>query len=355
VIDHQNRALSITADPQASPSLDLSTPHPAVAVIVVNFNAGGLLARCVAALSAQTLTPRRTIIVDNGSTDGSLTTLARCGSGLEVIALGRNVGFAAANNAGLRHAHDCEWVALVNPDAFPTPTWLEELLRAAAAHPEFSFFASRQLLYDRPHRLDGAGDEYSVAGLAWRRGHGRPAGDLALESEEVFAPCAAAAFYHRNAVAEAGGFDESFFCFFEDVDLGFRLRLAGHRCLYVPGAVVHHVGAAMTGHRSNFSVYHGHRNLVWVFFKNMPGPLLGLYLFSHVFLNLVSIVWLTRRGQGRVALRAKHDALRDLPRIWRARRRVQASRRVASWALRQQMVRGIRALGVGRLFERLAT
>src|SRR4029453_2818417 len=99
----------------------------------------------------------------------------------------------------------------------------------------------------------------------------------------------------------------------------------------------------------------GHRNLVWVFVKNMPGPLLGLYLCSHVLLNLVSILWLTRRGQGRVALRAKHDALRELPRIWRARRRVQASRRVASWALRRQMVRGIRALGIGRLFGLLGS
>lgn len=124
------------------------------------------------------------------------------------------------------------------------------------------------------------------------------------------------------------------------MDLGFRLRLAGYRCLYVPDAVVHHVGSAITGRRSDFTVYHGHRNLVWVFVKNMPGPLFWLYLPQHLLFNLVSILWYTLRGQGRVILRAKWDAIRGLPRVWRQRKAIQAKRKVGAWELRRLMARG---------------
>jgi GT2 family glycosyltransferase len=109
--------------------------------------------------------------------------------------------------------------------------------------------------------------------------------------------------------------------------LGFRLRLAGYRCLYVPKSVVHHVGSGTTGGKnSDFSVYHGHRNLVWTFVKDMPGLLFWLLLPLHVMLNLVSIVWLAFRGQGRVVWRAKRDALLGLPKMWRKRQQIQKSR-----------------------------
>jgi GT2 family glycosyltransferase len=127
---------------------------------------------------------------------------------------------------------------------------------------------------------------------------------------------------------EVGGFDEDFFCYAEDVDLGFRLRLAGHRCLLVPDAVVRHVGSATTGgQKSDFAVYHGHRNLVWTYMKNMPGALFWLFLPLHILLNLVTVLWFSLRGQGRVIMRAKRDALCDLPRMWRKRREIQRARR----------------------------
>jgi GT2 family glycosyltransferase len=111
--------------------------------------------------------------------------------------------------------------------------------------------------------LDGVGDAYHISGLVWRMGHGEPVASFSEQVREVFSPCAAAALYRRSVLLEVGGFDEDFFCYVEDVDLGFRLRLAGHKALSVPDAVVYHVGSATTGgQHSDFAVYHGHRNLV---------------------------------------------------------------------------------------------
>ena len=322
--------------------------EPRVGVVIVSYNPGPHLARCLEAVRAQTLAPHRVIVVDNGSGDGSLASLGFPAGECEIVALGRNTGFAVGANCGIERAADCDWIALLNPDAFPEPGWLEALVRHAAGRPEFALLASRQLMADDPSRLDGAGDVYAVSGLAWRRFFGQPAGDAALSAEEVFSPCAAAALYRRDALVDAGGLDESFFCYFEDVDLAFRMRLRGHRCLYVPDAVVHHVGSAVSGRHSEFSLYHGHRNLVWTWWKNMPGPLVAAYLPHHLVLSVVSLVHFAARGLLRPVLRAKLDALRGLPGVLRRRRHVQASRRADLGDLRRVMAGGWKALGVGR-------
>jgi GT2 family glycosyltransferase len=157
----------------------------------------------------------------------------------------------------------------------------------------------------------------------------------------VFSVCAAAALYRRDAFVDAGGFDASYFCYAEDVDLGFRLRLAGHQSLYVPDAVVLHVGSATSGPRSDFALYHGHRNLVWTYVKNMPPSLFWLYLPQHIALNVVSLAWFTVRGRSRAIWRAKWDTLKGLPRVWRERRRIQSSRRAETPDIRRVMTRGL--------------
>jgi GT2 family glycosyltransferase len=292
-------------------------------VVVVNWNSGPLLDRCLAAVAAQTLAPAAIVVVDNDSQDGSADGLEVRFPGVRVLRPGRNLGFAAANNLAVADWAGVDWLALVNPDAFPEPRWLERLAAAAAAHPDYTFFASRLVSAGDPRRLDGTGDVYSPSGLAWRRDHGRPVAEAPDTASEVFSACAAAALYRRDAFLEVGGFDESYFCFFEDVDLAFRLRLAGHRCLYVPDAVVHHVGSATTRRGSDFAVYHGHRNLVWTYVKDMPWPLVLTCLPQHLLLNVVSLAWFTLRGRPRVIFRSKWDALRNLPRVFAARRAVQ--------------------------------
>jgi GT2 family glycosyltransferase len=314
-------------------------PSLKIAVVIVNWNGGDDLGGCLEALARQERPPDRVLVVDNASTDGSLERALPALPAAEAIRLGANVGFAAANNAAMRLCADCDLVALLNPDAFPAPSWLARLAAAAEAHPDCAAFASQLRSAREPDRLDGVGDVYHVSGLVWRDGHGAPLVP-ADRPREVFSACAAAALYRRQALVEIGGFDERYFCYVEDVDAGFRLRLRGHRCLYVPEAVAHHVGSATTGRGSDFSTYHGHRNLVWTFFKDMPWPLLALYLPQHVALNVLSVAWFSARGQGRAILRAKWDALRGLPAVLRDRREVQRQRRIGSRDLRGAMARG---------------
>ena len=296
-------------------------------MVIVNWNGEQFIDRCLTALLAQTVTPYEIILVDNASTDGSLE-IARRFPSVRLLAQNSNTGFARGNNLAINAAAaGSEWIALLNPDAFPEPRWLEECLLSAQLNPQFDIFASKLLNAADPTVLDGAGDAYHVSGLVWRTAHGIPASALQGSEYEVFSSCAAAALYRRSALLEVGGFDEDFFCYVEDVDLGFRLRLAGYRCLYVPKSVVHHVGSGATGGKnSDFSVYHGHRNLVWTFVKDMPGLLFWLLLPLHVMVNLASIIWFAFRGQGRVVWRAKRDALLGLPKMWRKRQQIQKSR-----------------------------
>lgn len=297
----------------------------AVTVIIVNWNSGRLLEECLRRLTQQAFLPERILVMDNGSTDGSAQRAQRV-PGVTVRMLGANLGFAAANNRALNEC-DTDLIVLLNPDAFPESDWLLSLVAAAKAHPHIAAFGSRQMVNSLPEMLDGIGDVYHMSGRVWRKGHGRPQSSADHITNEIFSPCAGAALYRRDALVKVGGFDEDYFCYIEDIDLGFRLQLAGHACLYVPDAVVHHVGSASSGgQHSNFSVYHGHRNLVWTFVKNMPGLLFWLLLPLHMMLNLATLVWFTGSGQGGVILRAKWDAIKGLPKMWIKRKQIQAGR-----------------------------
>ncbi|MFN7976668.1 MAG: glycosyltransferase [Vicinamibacterales bacterium] len=296
-----------------------------VGLVVVTYDSAALARRLVESIAAQTRRPDRLIVVDNASRDGTADAmrqaLAATTLPAEFVALDRNTGFAAANNLAVARLDGCDAVVLLNPDAFPEPAWLARLEAAALRHPDAASLASRLMRDGQPGVLDGAGDVVHASGIVWRHGHGRPLADVpdALVEREVFAACAAAAWYRRDAWVAAGGFDERFFCFVEDVDLGFRLRLAGATCWYVPDAVVSHVGSAVTGVDSPFAIYHGHRNLTWMFAKDMPASLLWRWLPAHVGAALVGVPWFARRGRLGPYLRAKRDALAGLPAMWRSR------------------------------------
>jgi GT2 family glycosyltransferase len=315
-------------------------PSNRTAVVVVNFNGGEIIERCLEAVAAQTVRPERTIVVDNASTDGSADRIATQFPHVELIRLHENVGFAGGNNVGARAAEGCDWLALLNPDAFPEPTWLERLLESARTHSDFGFFGSLLLRADDLDEVDGSGDAYHVSGMAWRRDNGRRRAEAHLRAGEIFSPCAAAALYRRDAFLSAGGFDEDFFAYYEDSDLAFRLRLLGERCFYEQSAVVHHVGFSTAGEETPFTVYHSQRNLVWAWVKNMPTRLLLLYLPQHLLVNALNIGWYTARGQAGPVLRSKVDALRGLPGVLKLRRELQARRAVSAQELRSRMETG---------------
>lgn len=312
---------------------------PTVSVIIVNWNSGGWLSKTLGGLSQQSVGDFEVIVVDNASTDASVSQAMPMLPHARLLSQTRNLGFAAGNNLAARTATGT-WLAFLNPDAIPASDWLEHLLAATVTHPEFTIFGSHQLMAEHPNRLDGIGDVFHVSGLVWRMGHGADDAAIPQLPMEIFSPCAAAALYRRDHFLDIGGFDERYFCYLEDVDLGFRMRLLGHRALYVPDAVVHHAGSVSTGRHSDFTIYHSQRNLVWTFLKNMPLPLLLLYLPAHLALNLFAIAYFTLKGQGRVILKAKWDALCGLPEIMRTRQALQARRRTRTADLLARMARG---------------
>ena len=313
---------------------------PLISIIVVSWNSKLYLSHCLSSLLRQTIQDFEVILVDNGSTDNSLDSMKSQWRDLHLVVerLNENLGFAVANNIGARLARG-KYLALLNADAFPEPDWLEQLLKATEDNPDFTFFASRQIQANTPKLLDGTGDAYHVSGLAWRQNYNRPVAENGTQSSEVFSACAAAALYARDDFLKVGGFDEDYFSYFEDVDLSFRLRLTGGRCLYVPQAVVYHVGSASTGNDSDFSIYHGYRNLVWTFFKDMPIPLFWIYLPHHILMIMYkSAVFLIRRKRS-IILKSQIDAFLALPAVLRKRKKVQQMRTVSSREIRRVMTK----------------
>lgn len=317
-----------------------ASPH--ISILIIAWNSEAHLPRCLAALAAQIRRDFEVIVIDNGSKGDSLAmfdaSVPCCPFDYQRIP--SNLGFAIANNIGAHLARG-EWIVLLNADAYPEPDWLEQLLKAAEQNPDYNFFSSRQIQYNSPHLLDGAGDDYHVSGLAWRRYYNHTKEEYGLKQEEVFGACAAAAMYRREDFLRVGGFDEDYFSYFEDVDLSFRLRLAGGKCLYVPQAVVHHVGSASTGKISDFVVYHGHRNLVWAYFKDMPSYLFWVYLPLHLVMNLYFMISFIFKGKGYAILKAKWDAFRGLPTALRKRRMIQRMRTVPVSEIYRWMRRGL--------------
>lgn len=316
-----------------------------ISIIVVNWNGESHLRNSLLKLNLQTARQFEVVLVDNGSKKLNIADLVHeiLKYELHLESLPSNLGFAAANNIGARLARG-EWIVLLNADAYPEPDWLENLLKTAEENPEYNFFSSRQIQYNSPHLLDGAGDEYHFSGLAWRRFFGQAQADHEPAREEVFGACAAAAMYRREDFLAVGGFDEDYFSYMEDVDLSFRLRLAGGRCLYVPEAVVYHVGSVSMGRTSDFTYYHVHRNLVWTYFKDMPGALFWLFLPLHIGANLFLAlrIWIQ---EGRpIALKAKWDAILALPRILRKRQLVQHARKASAGELYRVMNKSLPGL-----------
>jgi GT2 family glycosyltransferase len=260
--------------------------RPTFSVVIVNFNGGKFVQGALDSLRRQTCRDFEVIVVDNASSDGSAQRLEVSGLPLvQVLLEAENHGFARGNNLGVAKACG-RWIALLNPDAEAEPDWLAEVTQAIDLYPNAKAFTSAQIALDKPNIMDGAGDAYFGFGIPWRGGFGRPASEMPDKDGWCFSGCGAGAIYEADLFREAGGFDERFFCYCEDVDLGFRIQLMGHDCLFLHRAVVRHAGSAISGYQSEFSLFHGTRNRVWTYVKNMPALALLLTLPGHIFLTL---------------------------------------------------------------------
>jgi len=310
---------------------------PSVKVIVVNWNGKRFLPECLDGLRRQVHGSFTVTLVDNGSSDGSVEFVRRNYPEVEVMALSKNLGFAAANNIALE-ALNTEYVALLNNDAVPHPMWLDALTRAMERHPDAGLAASKMVFHHAPDSIDRAGDGFTAAGVAQLRGRSERA-ETYDQEEYVFGACAGAAMYRTDMLRDIGLFDEDFFLLYEDVDLSFRAQLRGYRCVFVPDAVVAHKGSSSIVHDSPISVYYSHRNLEWVYLKNMPAALIPGTVLYHLVYDVGSLFYFVITGRGRDFIRAKRDAMKDMGNTLRKRKRIQSRRRVESRYIRSLMTR----------------
>ncbi len=299
---------------------------PRVTVLVPNYNGIGLLEGLIASLRAQSFDEHRLIVVDDGSSDGSVPYVRRRWPSVEVLEGTTNRGFAVTVNRGLS-ATDSEYVAILNTDVELEPDWLELLVATLDRYPRAAAATGKTLASHDRSRLDGAGDQLRWSGGATRRGHGALDRGQYDQPEEVISACAGFALYRRSAFDVVGLFDEGLIAYYEDVDWGLRAQLAGYSCRYEPRAVAYHVGAATYGQDPTY-LRRQRRNQLLVVLKCYPAAALALRWPQIVVGQLILIARGLRDGTAGLQLLAIADAARAAPRFMARRREVARVRRV---------------------------
>ncbi len=316
--------------------------QPLVSVIVVNWNGKAYLGACLTSLYNQTFLDFELIVVDNGSTDGSVEIVRSHFPDCLIIRNTHNYGFARGNNQGIEKAKG-RYIALLNNDAEADSHWLEELIKVAEEDHRIGMLASKIYLQGGHKIIDNVGHLIYRDGL--NRGRGRLEADHGQfdKKEEVLFPSGCAALYCRKMLEEIGLFDEDFFAYGDDTDLGLKGRLAGWKCLYVPTAIVFHRYSQSSGSYSPFKAFYVERNRVWIAIKYFPLPLL---LISPIYTLLRFLFQgygaLTGKGAAgrftkeyssshllKILLKSYSSALQGLPKMWRKRKAAKKLKKVS--------------------------
>lgn len=317
-------------------------PLPKTSVLIVNWNGLRHLAECLDSLAAQTMADFETVLVDNGSTDGSVALVRARYPWVRLVELPTNTGFAGGNNAGLPHCRGA-YVVTLNNDTVVDPDWLAELVRVADAHPRAGMVGCRICRYDDPQRLDSLGVKVCSDGNSRQAFRGARFADLQVPAVmPILLPSACAALYRRAMLDEIGCFDADFFAYCEDTDLGLRGRLAGWEALLASNAVIRHKYSQTGGALSPFKLRLVERNHFWVAVKNFPVAWLWLLPLT----TLARLAWQVRallsgcwRGTGEetapgllplvaAMLQGWGEALVKLPAMLAKRRQIKALRRL---------------------------
>jgi GT2 family glycosyltransferase len=311
-IEAAGEILSVT-EPAAPAGRRAHASAPVCSVVIPTYNGRALVKRCVESVARHRPSdPRLTIevvVADDASSDGTAQWLGSAHPEIRVVCLERNGGFCAAANAGIAAARG-RFIQVLNNDTEVAPGWIEAGL-APFADATVGSVAPLVLVRSQPGRVDSAGDSYALAGWPVKRGHGQRAELFASRPlEEVFGASGSSAFYRAEALRKAGAFDPLFGSYYEDVDLAFRLRWAGYRCLFACRCLVYHDISATYDHSSASLQRRMARNAEIVFWANLPAPLLATALVPHLALLAAQGFWRLARGQLHPFLLGKCDAIR---------------------------------------------
>jgi GT2 family glycosyltransferase len=250
--------------------LNGSLLKPVVSIIIVNWNGMVHLPDCLNSLAEQTFRDLEVIMVDNGSDDGSVEFVKGHYPWVKVVALSENIGFASGNNRGFEHSSG-HYIVTLNNDTRAEPDWLETLIRVADAYPLAGMVGSRICSFSDPDIIDSVGMGICRDGMSRGRFRNRRWSTLRLSDvERILFPSACVALYKRAMIEDIGFFDDDFFAYAEDSDLGLRGRLAGWEAVAATQAVVYHKYSQSTGILSAFKLYLVERNHYWVVWKNFP-------------------------------------------------------------------------------------
>lgn len=307
---------------------------PSTAVVVPNWNGKEDLPECLDALLQQTL-PCEVVVVENGSTDGSIELLAEKYPQITVLPQKKNLGFAGGVNVGIRYAleHEFPYIALLNNDAIAHRDWLKHLVDALEENPKVGMATCKFMDSDKEH-LDSTGDIYTIWGLPFPRGRGEPVSDRYDKDIHIFGASGGASVYRGDMLSEIGLFDEKFFAYYEDIDISFRAHLAGWKVLFVPQAIAYHQIGATSSRIKGFTTYQTMKNLPMVFWKNVPWSLV-----PHIFPRLFFAYWTMVAkaivtGRGWSAIKGQLAFIKNHPHIFRERRRIQKHKQVTDEYIR---------------------
>ena len=240
-----------------------------VTVIIPNYNGLRFLKDCLTALENQSMKDFETLVIDNASSDESVAYIRENFPNVNVMVMEKNLGFSGGVNVGIQSAKT-PYVLLLNNDTEVDTHFVEEMIHAIEESPNIFSVSSKMIqFYDR-EKLDDAGDLYGILGWGFQRGIDAPATSY-TKKEEIFSACAGAAIYRKDVFEKIGYFDELHFAYLEDIDVGYRGKIAGYKNMYCPTAIVYHVGSGTSGSKYNsFKVKLAARNSVYLNYKNMP-------------------------------------------------------------------------------------
>lgn len=308
---------------------------PQVSVIILNWNGKENTINCLESLKLTTYSNYETIVVDNGSTDGSVKYLKDNYPGIKLIENGKNLGFAEGNNVAIKEVlkkGKSKYISLLNNDTVVKPDWLEKLVEALESDEKMGSCQPKILSLINPDTIDAVGIFIDRFGGAAQEGHNEK--DLGQYDQitEVFGVCAGAALYRAKMLSQIGLFDEDFFAYCEDIDLSIRARLFGWKSVCVPQAVIYHIHSATLGNDSPFKKYLLERNSYYYIIKNLPLETIILFFISKIrftFFSLIGLIINKKFNLARSLIKGNLDALRNLPLVISKRADIQSNRLIS--------------------------